>query len=81
MGIIVICLLIEEVKGIKDFKEENCECILSGIKVYEVFDDVRNGIVMVEQCVVFEVNKDSFGYVMLFEFYIDDVLNLLEMVI
>lgn len=48
MGIIVICLLIEEVKGIKDFKEENCECILSGIKVYEVFDDVRNGIVIVE---------------------------------
>ena len=75
MGIIATRSLTEEVKGIKDLKEENRERILSGIKAYEVLDDVRNGTATDEQRAAFEANKDSLGYAMLLEPYTDDVSN------
>ena len=75
MGIIATRSLTEEVKGIKDLKEENRERILSGIKAYEVLDDVRNGTATAEQRAAFEANKDSLGYAMLLEPYTDDVSN------
>merc|ERR1712098_229208 len=54
MGIIATRSLTEEVKGIKDLKEENRERILSGIKAYEVLDDVRNGTATAEQRTAFD---------------------------
>ena len=75
MGIIATRSLTEEVKGIKDLKEENRERILSGIKAYEVLDDVRNGTATAEQRAAFEANKDSLGYAMLLEPYTDNVSN------
>ena len=81
MGIIATRSLTEEVKGIKDLKEENRERILSGIKAYEVLDDVRNGTATAEQRAAFEANKDSLGYAMLLEPYTDDVSNPSEIAI
>ena len=75
MGIIATRSLTEEVKGIKDLKEDNRERILNGIKAYEVLDDVRNGTATAEQRAAFEANKDSLGYAMLLEPYTDDMSN------
>ena len=67
MGIIATRSLTEEVKGIKDLKEDNRERILSGIKAYEVLDDVRNGTATAEQRAAFDANKDSLGYAYIYE--------------
>jgi len=75
MGIIATRSLTEEVKGIKDLKEENRERILSGIKAYEVLDDVRNGTATAEQRAAFDANKDSLGYAMLLEPFTENVSN------
>ena len=75
MGIIATRSLTEEVKGIKDLKEENRERILSGIKAYEVLDDVRNGTATAEQRTAFDQNKDSLGYAMLLEPFTENVSN------
>ncbi|GFD83016.1 cytochrome bd oxidase subunit I [Tenacibaculum sp. KUL118] len=75
MGVIATRSFTEEVKGIKELKEENRERILSGIKAYEVLNDVRNGTATAEQRAAFEANKDSLGYAMLLEPYTDDVSN------
>ena len=75
MGIIATRSLTEEVKGIKDLKEENRERILSGIKAYEVLDDVRNGTATAEQRTAFDKNKDSLGYAMLLEPFTENVSN------
>ena len=75
MGIIATRSLTEEVKGIKDLKEENRERILSGIKAYEVLDDVRNGTATAEQRAAFDQNKDSLGYAMLLEPFTENVSN------
>lgn len=75
MGIIATRSLTEEVKGIKDLKEDNRERILSGIKAYEVLDDVRNGTATAEQRAAFDANKDSLGYAMLLEPFTENVSN------
>ncbi|MFT5176984.1 cytochrome ubiquinol oxidase subunit I [Alteromonas sp.] len=75
MGIIATRSLTEEVKGIKDLKEENRERILSGIKAYEVLDDVRSGTATAEQRTAFDQNKDSLGYAMLLEPFTENVSN------
>ena len=75
MGIIATRSLTEEVKGIKDLKEENRERILSGIKAYEVLDDVRNGTATAEQRTAFDQYKDSLGYAMLLEPFTENVSN------
>lgn len=75
MGIIATRSLTEEVKGIKDLKEDNRERILSGIKAYEVLDDVRNGTATTEQRAAFDANKDSLGYAMLLEPFTENVSN------
>ena len=75
MGIIATRSLTEEVKGIKDLKEENRERILSGIKAYEVLDDVRNCTATAEQRAAFDANKDSLGYAMLLEPFTENVSN------
>ena len=75
MGIIATRSLTEEVKGIKDLKEDNRERILSGIKAYELLDDVRNGTATAEQRAAFDANKDSLGYAMLLEPFTENVSN------
>jgi cytochrome d ubiquinol oxidase subunit I len=75
MGIIATRSLTEEVKGIKDLKEDNRKRILSGIKAYEVLDDVRNGTATAEQRAAFDANKDSLGYAMLLEPFTENVSN------
>ena len=75
MGIIATRSLTEEVKGIKDLKEDNKLRILEGIKAYEVLDDVRNGIATAEQRATFEAHKDSLGYAMLLEPFTNDISN------
>ena len=75
MGIIATRSLTEEVEGIKDLKEENRERILSGIKAYEVLDDVRNGTATAEQRTAFDQYKDSLGYAMLLEPFTENVSN------
>ncbi|WP_394222386.1 cytochrome ubiquinol oxidase subunit I [Alteromonas gracilis] len=75
MGIIATRSLTEEVKGIKDLKEENRERILSGIKAYEVLDEVRNGTATAEQRAAFDSHKDSLGYAMLLEPFTENVSN------
>ena len=75
MGIIATRSLTEEVKGIKDLKEDNKLRILDGIKAYEVLDDVRNGTATAEQRATFETHKGSLGYAMLLEPFTTDVTN------
>jgi len=75
MGIIATRSLTEEVKGIKDLKEENRERILSGIKAYEVLDEVRNGTATAEQRAAFDTHKGSLGYAMLLEPFTENVSN------
>ena len=75
MGIIATRSLTEEVEGIKDLKEENRERILSGIRAYEVLDDVRNGTATAEQRTAFDQYKDSLGYAMLLEPFTENVSN------
>jgi cytochrome d ubiquinol oxidase subunit I len=73
MGIIATRSLTEEVKGIKDLKEENRARILAGIKAYELLDSVRNGTASEQQLATFEAHKDSLGYALLLEPFTDNV--------
>ncbi|WP_439135682.1 cytochrome ubiquinol oxidase subunit I [Pseudomaricurvus sp.] len=73
MGIIATRSLDEEVKGIKELKEEHRERILSGIKAYEHLYRVREGTATQEQIDIYEINKTNLGYAMLLQPFAEDI--------
>ncbi|SHO58840.1 cytochrome ubiquinol oxidase subunit I [Vibrio quintilis] len=78
MGIIATRSLDEEVKGLRDLRQEHVERIRNGMYAYEILQKLRSGDTSGETKAAFEEVKSDLGYGMLLKRYTDDVVDASE---
>ncbi|MBB3061280.1 cytochrome ubiquinol oxidase subunit I [Microbulbifer rhizosphaerae] len=73
MGLIATRSFDEEVTGLKELKVLHRERILSGIKAYDLLDEMRAGTATEEEQAVFEANQADLGYAMLLQPFTEEI--------